>query len=111
MALAQECKGLLCGYRAQAGGDRSGKGDFFTVKGQKKLDQLLTKHYPNPAENNGEGIKEEQFCLITDAKGSRLLGMNKENGALYVFERGLFTLLKGTDLKEAVLGELRAEGF
>lgn len=88
---------------------QSGKGSFFTVKGQKKLQLVASKLFPHP--NQSDYYDYSFIQLATDSKGSRLYAVENDTAKLMRFNGRDFEEVKGTDLVEVVKKNLEDQGY
>ncbi|MCR4710490.1 MAG: S8 family serine peptidase [Clostridiales bacterium] len=91
-------------------GSKSGKGGFFLVKGQKKLDLIAYEHYPNPAETDYTG-SEPTYQLFTNAKGTGLFAIDRDTGDVSKFDGKQFVKYAGGILNKEVNKLLIGQGY
>ncbi len=79
----------------------SGKGSFFTVKGQNELKMVSSILYPNPADD--DYYNSHNIQLATNASGSCLYGVENDTGKLMRFNGREFVDIPGTLIKDTVV--------
>ena len=98
---------LLC----DSGSDQvRASGSFFTVKGQKPLQEVSREVYSDPSDTPASYTKERK--LFTDTKGQTLYGFAPDSGVVFKYDGNRFNALNGTDLKKAALSYMvKEKGF
>ena len=112
-ALIKNARALFGTYTEFTYSDRSssGKATFFLVKGQKKIEMAASMLQPNPAESDYDEEKENERYLMSDSDGSKLFGIERNNGTISRFDGEQFVDIPGTRIKDAVRAWLEDQGY